>query len=253
MSLKNKTILITRRPEQAREMIAEIERLGGSALLAPMIEIADPESWDAADRAIGILDQYDVLVLASANAAERFLGRCDADGLRKIPPVYAIGSRTREAVGRFGLRTEELPEEYSATGLGASLDPGVVHGKRVLLPRGDRSRDDLPRILRGMGADVETPVVYRTLPPREADAVLLRNRLRGGEIDVVTFASPSAVGNFLAILGPDLHILTDGGTRVAVIGPTTAEAARQAGVPVSIVAAESTGLGLVRSIAEHFQ
>jgi uroporphyrinogen-III synthase/uroporphyrinogen III methyltransferase/synthase len=51
-------------------------------------------------------------------------------------------------------------------------------------------------------------------------------------VDAVVFASPSAVRAVAQALGPRAHLLAR--TAVAVIGPTTAEAARQEGWPVAI-------------------
>jgi uroporphyrinogen-III synthase len=43
-----------------------------------------------------------------------------------------------------------------------------------------------------------------------------------------------------------------GGTKIAAIGPTTAEAVRVLGLPVDILAHEATSGGIVRAIDEHF-
>ena len=58
MSLRNKTILVTRQEEQSREFVTAIEQRGGSALLFPMIRIMDPDSWVACDAAIERLDSH---------------------------------------------------------------------------------------------------------------------------------------------------------------------------------------------------
>ena len=253
-TLENRRILITRRTEQSREMAAEIERLGGVPILAPMIEIADPESWADTDRAIADIKQFDALIFASANAAERFLGRC-GEHLPRLSaiPILAVGDRTRASIRRFGLESGELPEQFSARGLAESVGTRGMKNRRVLLPRGDQSREDLPRLLSELGAIVESIVVYRTIRPPDSDATILREQLGAGKIDVVTFASPSAVANFVELLGPGVLTLLGGHAIIAAIGPTTAEAARHAGFSVAVTAEESTGPGLVRAIAGYFQ
>jgi uroporphyrinogen-III synthase len=70
----------------------------------------------------------------------------------------------------------------------------------------------------------------------------LAQRLRDG-LDVAVFASPSAVEAFTASAG-------EAGRSVpaAVIGPTTAEAARAAGLTVLAVAEPSTVEGLLAAL-----
>ena len=87
--------------------------------------------------------------------------------------------------------------------------------------------------------------------PREHDPDVYR-LLLDGRIDVVTFASPSAVRSFVKIYGaePAADLLKN--TVVAVIGPVTAEAAKQAGIPVTIQPQTYTVAALVDGIVEHY-
>jgi uroporphyrinogen-III synthase len=71
--------------------------------------------------------------------------------------------------------------------------------------------------------------------------------LRGGA-DLVTFASPSAVHNFVAAAPEWVPRIG-----AAVIGPVTAEACRRAGIEVQVVAAPATVDGLARALERHFK
>ena len=73
-----------------------------------------------------------------------------------------------------------------------------------------------------------------------------------GRIDVVTFTSASAVRNFVRVYGADQVVDLLKTTTVATIGPVTAEAARQAGITVSVQPASYTIGGLVDAIAAFF-
>jgi uroporphyrinogen-III synthase len=73
-----------------------------------------------------------------------------------------------------------------------------------------------------------------------------------GEFDVLTFASPSAATNFGTLFHGEELRAASGRTRIAVIGPSTAEAVRALGLGVDIIAGESTARGLVRSIDEYY-
>ena len=74
--------------------------------------------------------------------------------------------------------------------------------------------------------------------------------LRRGAIDIVTFASSSAVTNLLKLLGGDTAPLK--GPLIACIGPVTARAAREAGLEVRVESREHTIPGLVRALQDHF-
>jgi uroporphyrinogen-III synthase/uroporphyrinogen III methyltransferase/synthase len=73
-----------------------------------------------------------------------------------------------------------------------------------------------------------------------------------GEFDVLTFASPSAAVNFGTLFrAEELRAVPDH-ARIAVIGPSTADAVRVLGLEADIVARESTARGLVHSIDEYY-
>jgi uroporphyrinogen III methyltransferase/synthase len=69
-------------------------------------------------------------------------------------------------------------------------------------------------------------------------------------VDVVTFASSSAVTNLLKLLEGDTAPLK--GPLIACIGPVTARTARDAGLEVAVESKEHTIPGLVEALREHF-
>ena len=95
-------------------------------------------------------------------------------------------------------------------------------------------------------------VAYRTLLPETLDAKLL-NQVRGGEVDAIVFASPSAYHNLGGMIGA--KELADLSSRVdfATIGPTTARALRDGGARVAIEANESSAAGVADAIAKNYQ
>jgi uroporphyrinogen-III synthase len=89
-------------------------------------------------------------------------------------------------------------------------------------------------------------VAYRT-EPASLDRPECRRLLRSGEVDVITFTSPSTVRGLEAGLGAEL--MRDARRlRAVVIGPTTADAARAAGFE-PIVAEPHSLEGLARRVA----
>jgi len=255
MTLRGRTILVTRQREQAAEMVREIEKRGGTAVVIPMIAIAPPPAWEEPDAAIGRLDSYDLLVFTSANAVESFVGRTRTLGvppaLLSRAPAAAVGDATASALRSSGLRVVLVPEKFSGASLAAAVG-GSLSGKRVLIPLGDIARTAVADSLRAGGARVDTVTVYVTSAPADIGREGFVRRVLTGGFDVLTFASPSAAANFGGLFGAGELSTVPGHTKIAVIGPSTADAVTALGLPVDIIARESTAAGLIRGIEDFY-
>jgi len=257
MSLKDRTILITRQPEQAAEMIAEIRRRGGRTVLFPTIVTVPPDSWEECDRVLGVLASFDALLITSANAAGAFFDRfrsrhIDLELLNNLK-VFAVGEKTRRTLQRLGVSVDIVPESFAGRALAEALPDEVVRGKRIMFPCGNLTPQDLADALRGRGAEVDSVVVYQTIQPHGADVDTVQQRIFVGDIDVVSFASPSAVENFVRMV-PGLPLTTlRNHARIAVIGPTTRDAVERLGGTVDIVGRESTARGLVKAMEKYYR
>ena len=118
--------------------------------------------------------------------------------------VAAVGRATAAAVAEAGLNLTLVPEHATADALAARLRQVMGATARVLYPRSAMGRDVLPNELRAAGFDVLAIDVYRTLPEPNVDQRVL-DRVRRGEVDVITFASPSSVRHLVALLGIGVH------------------------------------------------
>jgi uroporphyrinogen III methyltransferase/synthase len=76
--------------------------------------------------------------------------------------------------------------------------------------------------------------------------------LESGEIDCVTFTASSTVENFVGAFGSEEAGRLLSWTRVACIGPITAETARKHGIEVHAEAGEYTISGLVEAVVDLF-
>jgi uroporphyrinogen-III synthase len=164
------------------------------------------------------------------------------------PVLFAVGPTTAEALSAVGLSPEPLPKEFSSAGLGRTIESRRVNGTRVLLPRSEIGREDLPAILRRLGARVDDTAFYLTTPDPDAPAQLRKALKR---LDVITFASGSAVAAFGGAAPAGWQ--RPPGLLVAVIGPAAAAAARLAGLEPDIEATEHTAGGLADAIAAYFE
>ena len=225
---------------------------------APVIRIVPPEDRGPLLAAAATPAAFDWIVLTSANAVDAFM-QAVLEGGRDVralsgPRLCTVGPATADKLARYGVRVDLIPDEFRAEGVVRALaGTGRLEGLRVLLPRADIGREVIADELRRAGAIVTDVVAYRTvledaLPEQGPDVY---GMLLQGGIDVVTFTSASAVRGFARIYGAEqaADLLTH--TVVAVIGPTTAEAVRQMGVPVAVQPPESTIPALVDAIAAH--
>ena len=257
--LFGRRVLVTRPRDQAVELVERLTMLGADAIEAPLIRIepaTDPAPLRAAAAAA---DAFDWIVFSSANAAHAFMVAVHENGgdarSLKGPRLVAVGTATADRLRRYGIKVDMIPGEFRAEAVVAAIRAaGPVEGQRVLVPRADIAREVLTEQLRQAGANVTDVVAYRTVlndTPHEHDPDVYR-LLLDGRIDVVTFTSPSAVRSFVRIYGaePAADLLKH--TVVAVIGPVTAETAKQAGIPVTIQPAIYTVSALVDGLVQYY-
>jgi len=257
--LFGRRVLVTRPREQARDLVVRLAALGADTIEAPMIRISPPDDPTPLLKAAEDPSALDWIVFTSANSVDGFMNALlsqhrDVRAL-KGPKLCTVGPGTAERLRRYSVVADLLPDEYRAEGVVSALAAqGPVEGARVLLPRSDIGRELIAEQLRNAGAVVTDVIAYRTILDelqRDSDPDIYR-MLLDGRIDIVTFTSASAVRNFVKIYGADQVADLLKTTTVAVIGPVTADAARQAGVAVSVQPASYTIGALVDAIVAHF-
>lgn len=252
-TLEGRRIVITRAAEQSGNLRTRLEELGAEVASLPLVRFLESKDTGDLDRAIRSLDKFDWIIFTSANAVTFFLGRCRAVGYRphtERTRIAAVGPATRLALEKQSLQASLVPEEFSGAGLVAELS-GVVSGKRVLLPRSDRASEELPSALCKAGAKVTEVIAYVTAGPEAFDRSVI-DAIRGGQVDAVAFFSPSAFREFQKLMGADLPVKYDSRVAFAAVGPVTAGAIREAGLPVAIEADEATTGSLVAGLERHF-
>lgn len=251
--LAGKRVVVTRAAEQAASLATELERLGATVLLLPVLSYEGPQDPEPLDAALRRIADFDWLLVTSQNVVrfvEPGLARMGVDRT-SLPRVAAVGSATAETARAAGWPVEFVSSRFQGVALAEELGERV-RGCRVLLPRSDRARGDLPEALRRAGAEVTQIVAYRTVA-MDLRTSKVGEEIRNGRADVITFASPSAFHAFCDALGPEEVQRLAAFTALAAIGPVTAEAIRAAGLPVQVQAEESTTGGLAQAIAEYFE
>jgi uroporphyrinogen III methyltransferase/synthase len=249
-----KRIAITRAREQASVLREALTALGAQVIEIPTIEIRPPDSWEPLDAAIRRLEEFDFLLVTSANGVRNFLARLTACGRNvqdlKGLTIGAIGPATAAELAHAGVKVDILPLEYVAEGLLAALGDGDLRGKAFLIPRAKVARDLVPRALEERGARVEVVEAYQTVMPEISPEEFAH--LLTPTPDAVTFTSSSTATNFAKLLGEKRLAERLSGAAIASIGPITSQTLRQLGLTVTLEAQEPTMAGLVRAVQDHF-
>lgn len=250
--LAGKRIVLTRPKEQSQELAGRLAQLGAQTLILPAIRIVPRTELQPLDKAIAELDTYDWILFTSANAVTIFGERWRAAGQpangESRWQVAAVGPATAAAVRTLGFEPAFVPAAYRAEELAAGL--GDVAGRRILVPQASAARPTLVDQLTAQGAEVTVIPVYDTLP-----AELRQNDLAELEqgVDAVLFTSGSTVRNFVNAVQPhEAAFKQVKRATIFCIGPVTAEAAQESGLPTRIIAQEATTESLVQAVQTYF-
>jgi uroporphyrinogen III methyltransferase/synthase len=251
LPLFGRRIVVTRSREQGAALARELRALGADAIEFPTIETTHPSSFAALDEAIDGIDRFDWIVFTSATGVDAFIARLKVlrRDLRSIghASLCAIGPATAVRLEQYALQVAAVPREYRAESIIPAIGSERIRGARILIPRAQVAREVLPEMLLERGAsEVVVAPAYRTIKPKRAAVERMRELIKTGQIDLVTFTSSSTASNFRELVGRAK------GLRAAVIGPITAETAREQGFEVAVCPEKFTVPALIEAICAHF-
>nr|HEX4315959.1 uroporphyrinogen-III synthase [Kofleriaceae bacterium] len=243
--------VLTRDPADAQGYAAALAPLGLDVVALPVTRIAPAADPDALRRAVAA-GGYAAIVIASPRAAHELARARDAAGA-ELPEVWAVGAATKRALAIAHIAATHPDGVASGAELARRVVAAAhVAGKRVLVPRAEDGRPEPAAILRAAGALVDDVVAYRTVATPADDPALAPGcaLLRARAAAVVCVFAPSQVAALAALV--DVRAL---GCPVAVIGDTTADAARAAGIPAAslAVAAAPTPEGIANAVAAVYR
>jgi uroporphyrinogen III methyltransferase/synthase len=248
--LAGRAVVVTRSGPRAGGLVGALERVGASVLELPLTRQVDAADGGAAMRAAAATVRDNVwVVLTSRNAVDRFMAELpDARALAGVL-VAAVGPSTADALRMAGVEPDLVPGEHSARGLVEQFPHADTRDRsRVLFPCADLAPDTIADGLAQKGWDVARVEAYRTVPLSAPEPAVLARVARA---DALVLTATSSVQAFTA-----LH--TPAGTAVAppphvvCIGPTTAAAARAAGMPGVHEAWGASAEGIVAELVDHF-
>ena len=249
--LLGRTLVVTRAASQADGLVAALETLGARVVRLPAIRVEPAVDQAPLRRAVQNASGYHWVIFTSANGVDFFrraaedLG-VEVDGALASTRLCCVGPATASTIEALGLTVEVVPETHTAEAVVEALSARTpVRGQRILIPSVAEARPALRAGLRELGAGVDEVIAYRTVFVEEAGPGVLEQLEKG--VDLVTFTSPSTVRSFHRLAGA--RVVAD----AAVIGPVTADAARELGYRVAVEADPFTIPGLVEAISRHFE
>lgn len=203
--LQGVNVLLTRPALQAVKLSKRIEALGGVVMSLPLLEIdplRDKLDIERIKTQIMGLDQYDIAVFISTNAAS--LGM---DWISQYWPqlpmaleAYAVGPSTAEILQQFPWLVHVSSEGVTSEHLLELSGLQDITGKRVALFRGQGGRELLAETLRERGARVDYIELYqRREPIYDREDTLAR--MRSNEINTAVLTSLQILESFMSLLG----------------------------------------------------
>lgn len=251
--LAGKRIVVTRAPEQSRELISALESKGATVLVFPLVAFAPADDWTHLDKQLQRLTDFDAVLFLSRNAVRYVFQRSREIGVTwdfaqsKRPLIGTVGPATEQALWEEGISVDCVAKGHTAESLVRELGERLV-GKNVFLPRGNRGDDHLPEALRQAGARVTEVVAYRTFAPRNISPSILGD-IRGGKVDSIVFFSPSALHNLCELIRGSELVEISQRVQFAAVGPTTAHAIRELRARVAIEAADPSAASMADALA----
>ena len=195
-----------------------------SKTLEIRIRVTPKKLSRAASQVLEHIDRYDWILFTSKNTVLFFSTQI---GKKKIPQtvrIAAVGPETAKALRDIKYPVHMVPKKFTVNEMIKGI--GNVKGSHILFPRSAIAPQDAIKILRALGTYVRVLPLYTTEAVQLSRTVKLA--LLQGVYTRLIFKSPSGVHGLIKQLNSkEKKIVCK--IRVQCIGPTTAQAAKEAG------------------------
>lgn len=244
-------VILTRPRELISKMSQQLFALGAEVIELPSICLKpyeeNPQLLDALEK----IQNYHWVAFTSIAGVRfffEFLQKHHFD-MRSLAHLRfaAIGPGTAKELEKHGIFADYQPEQYYAADLARGLCERMAPGKQLLLPRAKIGSAELTDILQENHVQFSDIPIYDTLYTSH-NTNEVEKLIEQGEISCAVFTSASTVHGFVNTMkGANLSNLT-----AVCIGEKTAQAARDAGMPV-LVSKQATIDSLTELLCEQAQ
>ena len=250
LPLFGKNIVVTR-DAAGNDLFAErIIARGGNPVQFETFQIMPLTDSDDFLRALAEFTDCDWIIFTSGNGVTAFFEALEKLGkdarVFASAKIAAIGSGTAEKLSLYGIKADFVPSVFTSAEFGKQLlNFTNLRDKKLLLLRSKIASGELVEFLEKGGATVNDVAIY-TAVTKKGESAWLFEKIGRGEIDWLTFASPSSVKGFFKQI--DAEVIRNGNVRVASIGPVTSRELESHGIHVDVTADEHTLDGLLATI-----
>ena len=225
-------VAITRPKDRAKKACEIVEKLGGSAVLAPTLDL-EPVNSESLKELVERKDELDWIIFTSPTTIVS-LNKFYPEFIKSLECRLAvIGNKTGKLAEKNGLTVDLIPEDFTAEGLIEEFRKREITNQTIGIPRTASARPVLPEELEKLGNEVILAEAYKSLFPMDEESVKeLISKIENREIDAITFTSPLTVENFFKIAEDKEKIskLLNDNLLTVCIGPITAKVLDKYGV-----------------------
>lgn len=247
--LAGKRVLVTGSRQVVKEIEAELTPLGAETLAISLIESKAIHS-ELLKQKLQEVEAYTWMVFTSANGVHLFfetLNELEVDLRRLAHLKFAVvGKKTGGALRKHGFQYDFAPECFTGANLAKEWLPTLTKQDRVLLLRAKEGNPALSEALLQTAILFDDIMVYENWVDERRQPELNR---AVQDVDYVVFASGSAAKAFAGLVD-EKHL---GAAKLISIGPTTTEAATQAGLPITKSASVYTAAGIASALLADVQ
>lgn len=183
---------------------------------------------------------YDWIFFTSKNAVKYFFESL-VDELPQTLKIATVGDSTAKYIEKYGYKVDFFPTKFNGDTFSEELSKILMGNEKILFPKGNLARIGISQQLRKNNVIIDDIIVYETKMNLDMKDKLISLLQEG--IDIVTFASPSAVEYFYQIVGDSFVPKI-----VACIGPVTKKKLLTYGIKPNIVAEPSNFEGMVQAL-----
>ena len=176
-----------------------VERLGGNAVITPMIatkEIVSPHDLDQ----LHSCNIYDWLIFTSQSSVKAFhakMVKYQLDASYFTAKIAVVGIKTANAIESLGFSVDFTPTIFSADIFVQEFPEVVSSTDRCLFVKGDLGKDT---ITAGLSNDVQEWTIYETVE-LEDNKENVKKLLKSGERCSIIFTRPSTAQVFHRSIG----------------------------------------------------
>ena len=162
--------------------------------------------------------------------------------------LAAIGPGTADALARYHLRADLVPDAYRSEALAETLSVRAA-GQKILLARADRGRAVLKDELSKVAAVDQVPV-YRNVDAESLPDDVL-GRISDGTVDWITLTSSAIATRLHGLLAGPVQARIGHEIKLASLSPVTTATLSRLGWRAEVEAAVYTWEGLVQALCDR--